>query len=203
MLKEEPVKSAHHDDGVKQHEKRRHSAPEPEPAVQYHERNRQESEPDMSAQPALDCADAPERDFFSHSQQLRENQNPERDRAEPKPERRASDSMVLSRLLDPRRRQMNPRRQPVRMEVGRVKNAGRDRGQTNEHDPGEVFPVVDPHRVKIPNPKTQIPGKFQTQNRKSQTMVGRQTVWNLGLGASLEFGAWGLGFPRQWVWCVS
>src|SRR5712671_5542807 len=101
MLKEEPVKSAHHDDGVKQHEKRRHPAPEPETTVQNHERNRQDGEPDMSAQPALDCADAPERNFFPQTQQRRENENPERDRAEPKPERRAPDSMVLSRLLDP------------------------------------------------------------------------------------------------------
>jgi hypothetical protein len=32
------------------------------------------------------------------------------------------------------------------MKIADVKNAGRDRGQDNEDEPGKVLPVVDPHR---------------------------------------------------------
>ena len=146
VLKEESVEAAHHHDGVEDHQERRHRSAEPETAVQNHERDGQDREPDMRAQPALHRADAPERNFFPQTQQHRENKNRQRDRAEPKAERRAADRVMLSWSLDQRRRHADPRRQRCRMKIARVKNAGRDRRQQNENDPGNVPPIINPHR---------------------------------------------------------
>jgi hypothetical protein len=35
------------------------------------------------------------------------------------------------------------------MKIGDVKNPGGDRGQNHKDDPGNVPPVIDPHRSKI------------------------------------------------------
>jgi hypothetical protein len=43
--------------------------------------------------------------------------------------------------------------------------------------------------VKAPNSKLQAPEKFQTP---SSNMLGRQLVFDLELGSSLELGAWNL-----------
>ena len=73
VLKEESVEAAHHHDGVEDYQERRHRSAEPETAVQNHERDGQDREPDMRAQPALHRPDAPERNFFPQTQQRRES----------------------------------------------------------------------------------------------------------------------------------
>src|SRR5256885_6427608 len=100
VLQKEPVKSAYHHDPVKHHEERGHSSAEPEAAVQNHERNREDREPDVSAQPALHRSHPPKWNLFSQTQERRENENRQRNRAEPETERRPADGMMLGRILD-------------------------------------------------------------------------------------------------------
>src|SRR3977135_1023731 len=70
------------------------------------------------------------------------------------------------------------------MEVANIQNARRERAEENEHDPGNMFRVVDPHRVKIPNPKTQIP------KPKEPPHNGLFGTWELELPWDLGFGIW-------------
>src|ERR1041385_4544044 len=82
------------------------------------------------------------------------------------------------------------------MEIARVKNAGRNRPEQHENDPRDVFPVIDPHGFKIPNPKIQISNKSQNPGSKYVKRVTRRSLrWDL------EFEIW--DFARQCVWCVS
>ena len=99
MLEEQHIETAHHNDGVKDHQERRHRSAEAKTAVQDHEGNGEDREPDVRAQPALHCSDTPERDFFSQAQEDREKENRERDRAIGKAERRPADRMMLGRRL--------------------------------------------------------------------------------------------------------
>ena len=108
VLQKESVKPADHHDGVEDDQECRHRSAEPEATVQNHERDRQDREPDVGAQPALHRPDSPERDFFSKTEENSENKNRERDRSEPKPERRPANSVMLSRRLDQRPRQVKP-----------------------------------------------------------------------------------------------
>jgi hypothetical protein len=69
------------------------------------------------------------------------------------------------------------------MEIGRIKNARRDRRQDDEDDPGNVFRIVDPHGSKpqIPNPKSQ--GNPKPKIGKSQTApLSACRLWELGFG---------------------
>jgi hypothetical protein len=54
--------------------------------------------------------------------------------------------------------------------------------------------------AEIPNPKLQIPKKFQVPNPKLRfwgvnRFGDRSAGWGLVLGTFLELGAWDLGFP--------
>jgi hypothetical protein len=55
--------------------------------------------------------------------------------------------------------------------------------------------------AKTPNPKLQIPNKFQTSSSNLRGAADRPKhespagVWDLELGASLEFGTWSLELP--------
>ena len=82
MLKDQSVDAAHHDDRIKNHEQRCHRPAQTKPAVEKNKGDRQESEPDVGAQPALHVTDSPKRNFFSKTEKRGENKNSERDRAE-------------------------------------------------------------------------------------------------------------------------
>ena len=64
MLEDESINTADHDNGVHRHEQRGHGPAQPEAAVKNDERDREEREPDVSAQPPLDRHRPPERNFF-------------------------------------------------------------------------------------------------------------------------------------------
>jgi hypothetical protein len=55
------------------------------------------------------------------------------------------------------------------------------RRQADEDDPGNVFRIVDPHRFKIPNPKSQGKSKSQIEKfQRARTPACRP--WGLGFG---------------------
>ncbi|MBA2431527.1 MAG: hypothetical protein H0V56_05355 [Chthoniobacterales bacterium] len=91
VLQDQAVDPAHHHHRVEPHQQRRHRPAEPKSAMQQNQRDRQQREPDVCAEPSLHRAEAPLRQPFPHAQQRRENKNPERNRAEHQPERSAAD----------------------------------------------------------------------------------------------------------------
>src|SRR5438045_1113549 len=100
MLQNESVNATHHHDDVKNNEKRGHRPAEAKSAVQENEWNRQQRQPDMRAQPALQCADAPEHQFFSDTKQRGKDKDRQCDRAKDKTERRATDAPMFRWPLD-------------------------------------------------------------------------------------------------------
>jgi len=103
-----------------------------------------------------DRPDAPEWNFFPQAEKRGKDEDPERDRAEGQTERSPSDGVMLGRSLNQRRRETNPRRHLVRMEISDVKKARRDRGHANEKEPGKMLPIIDPHLFKTRNSKFEI-----------------------------------------------
>ena len=82
MLKDQAVDAAHHDDDVENDDERRHRSTETKSGVKNNERNREQRQPDVSAQPALDGADPPKDNFFPRAEQRGENEDRQCDRAE-------------------------------------------------------------------------------------------------------------------------
>ena len=99
MLKGKAVDAAHHHDGVKNDQQGRHRTAQSKTAVQDDERNGEQGQPDVRAQPALHSADPPKHQFLAHAEKRGKNEDRQRDRAEDQPERRPADSMMFRRGL--------------------------------------------------------------------------------------------------------
>ncbi len=82
MLEHETINPAHHHNDVENDDQRRHRPAETKAAVQNHERNRQQREPNVCAQPALHRADAPKHNFFPDAEERSEDEDRQCDRAE-------------------------------------------------------------------------------------------------------------------------
>ena len=145
MLEHEPVNPAHHHDRIQCHQQRRHRSAQTKTAVQNYERNCKKRQPDMGAQPALHRPNSPKRNFFPKAEERSENKDRQRDRAKCEAERCAADAAMIGRRLHKTRWQLHSSRQPMRVEIFNVKPAGRDRRQTNEDEPRNVFGVGNAH----------------------------------------------------------
>ena len=100
MLEDESINPAHHHDDIENDDERRHRSAETKAAMENHERNCQQCQPNVCAQPALHGADTPEHDFFSHTEQGGKDEDRQCDRTEDQTERRAADVSKLSRFLN-------------------------------------------------------------------------------------------------------
>jgi hypothetical protein len=66
-----------------------------------------------------------------------------------------------------------------------------------ERDEDECGTAPQRTKMKIPNPKSQIPRKSQISNgEKSQRAALGLANWDLELGTSLGFGVWDFGFSK-------
>jgi hypothetical protein len=109
------------------------------------QRDGEEREPDVRAQPALHPSDPPERDFLAHSEERGEKKNREGDCAEDQPEWSSADGLMQRRRLTEERGQMQSVRRPLRVKVCYIKSRRNERRETNENEPGNVFPIKDAH----------------------------------------------------------
>ena len=100
MLEDESINPAHHHDDIENDDERRHRSAETKAAMENHERNCQQCQPNVCAQPALHGTDSPEHDFFSDTEQRGENKDRQCDRAEDQTERRPADSVMFRRFLE-------------------------------------------------------------------------------------------------------
>src|ERR1044071_6074042 len=155
----------------------------------------------MGAQPPLHCPYSPKWNFFSKIEKGGKNKNSKRDRAKGQSQRRASDGVVLGRSLDQRRRQTNPGWHSLRMKIAKVKKTGRDRCHQDKEEPGEMFPVSDPHGSKSQFPKPKSQGKAKSQAAKFKNLqrpaeVTLEPFGHLNLGFFWEWEPRICGFPR-------
>ena len=100
MLEHETINSAHHYDDVENDNQRGHRSAETKTAVQYHERDCQQRQPDVRPQPALHRADAPEHNFFPDTEERGEDEDRQCDGTEDQTERRTADSVMFRRFLE-------------------------------------------------------------------------------------------------------
>ena len=111
MLEDESVNSAHHHNDVENNNQRRHRAAESKAGVQNNERNCEERQPDMGAQPALHRADSPENNFLPDAEEGCENKNRQRDGTKDQTKRRPAGIAILNWLLNKHARQLQRTRQ--------------------------------------------------------------------------------------------
>src|SRR5438067_6611450 len=102
MLKREPIDAAHHHDDIKDNEQSGHGTTETKTRVQDHQRNGEQREPDVSAQPALHRSNAPKDKLLAHAEERREDKYAKGGRAENQAKRCPANAAMFGWFLDER-----------------------------------------------------------------------------------------------------
>src|SRR3954464_8585178 len=81
------------------------------------------------------------------------------------------------------------------MKISLVKPERERGGNENEHEPGQVSAINDPHSIKVPSSKLQAPEKRQTSIPEARPQNVAAGDWVIG--TSLVLGGWCLVLPRS------
>ena len=148
VLQRDAEKSADHHDRVKHHERRGLRAAEMEAAMKKDERDGEDRQPDVRAQPELHIADAPEPLFFPNAERRRKQKNCQCERAVKKTERRRAVGVSLTRRVAEEFWQVDFERQVLREKFRAEKCAEDEGGDADENGPRDVI-AVDFHAREI------------------------------------------------------
>src|SRR5438477_9821124 len=77
VLQDQSINAAYHYDTVKDNQQSSHWSSQPESSVKYNQRNREQSQPNVGAQPTLHRPNRPDDNFFPQSEQTGKNKNGE------------------------------------------------------------------------------------------------------------------------------